>query len=310
MITLRKINGFELERDIGELNQAIAQHYIWSSQLTTTALFHDSPDPEVMDTESHLHCRFSKWLAIRLRLKDVEDPEVKQLEERHALMHASMRELLLAMQQGTLTRPQLQDYYATQRAFLDAIDRYKTELIALRNNHDALTGLPLRKLLYRDFPLLQQAVDRNAAPSLYLTLIDIDHFKQVNDKYGHTTGDAVLRELGSLLSLNSRSQDKTYRFGGEEFILLHVCDSDAAFNATLERLMAQIRAHNFITPTGTLQITVTCGAVHAVGDEALQTLIEKADRAMYLGKQQGRDRIIFCPHKNQAASNAGEAICW
>ncbi|WP_314412561.1 diguanylate cyclase [Pantoea septica] len=143
-----------------------------------------------------------------------------------------------------------------------------------------------------------------------MTLIDIDHFKQVNDKYGHTTGDAVLRELGSLLSLNSRSQDKTYRFGGEEFILLHVCDSDAAFNATLERLMAQIRAHNFITPTGTLQITVTCGAVHAVGDEALQTLIEKADRAMYLGKQQGRDRIIFCPHKNQAASNAGEAICW
>lgn len=307
---LRKITAFELERDIGELNQAIAQHYIWSSQLTATALFHDTPDPEIMDTKSHLHCRFSKWLAIRLRLKSFEDPEFKLIEERHAAIHATMRELLLALQQDRLTRAQLQDYYATQRAFLDAIDRYKTELIELRNNHDTLTGLPLRKLLYRDFPLLQQAAHRNAASSLYLTLIDIDHFKQVNDKYGHTTGDAVLRELGSLLYLNSRSQDKTYRFGGEEFILLHVCDSDAAFNATLERLMAQIRAHNFVTPTGTLQITVTCGAVHAVGDEELQTLIEQADRAMYLGKQQGRNRIFFCPHLKQAPGSAGEAICW
>lgn len=295
MITLRKINGFELERDIGELNQAIAHHYIWSSQLTTTALFHDRPDPGMLDTESHLHCRFSKWLEIRLRVKSFDDSEVKKIEERHAAMHAAMRRLLLSLQKGALTRTQLQDYYTTQREFLDIIDRYKTELIELRNNHDALTGLPLRKLLYRDFPLLQQAVSLHTAPSLYLTLVDIDHFKQVNDQHGHTTGDAVLRELGSLLSLNSRSRDKTYRFGGEEFILLHICESDAAFIATLERLMMQIRAHDFITPTGTLQITVTCGAVQAVGNEDLQTLIERADRAMYEGKNQGRNRIIFRP---------------
>jgi len=310
MITLRKISGFDLDRDISELNQAIAQHYIWSSQLTTTALFHDSPDPEVMDTESHLHCRFSKWLSTRLRLKNFDDPGIEQIVERHAEMHASMRELLLAIQQETLTRAQLREYHATQRAFLDAIDRYKTELIALRNNHDALTGLPLRKLLYRDFPLLQQAARGKAAPSLYLTLIDIDHFKQVNDKYGHTTGDAVLQELGNLLALNSRSQDKTYRFGGEEFIQLHICDDDAAFNATLKRLMTKIREHNFITPTGTLQITVTCGAVHVAGDDALQTLIEKADRAMYLGKQQGRDRVIFRSSQIQEPNQAGEAVCW
>lgn len=295
MITLRKINGFELERDIGELNQAIAYHYIWSSQLTHAALFNDKPDPVMTDTESHLHCRFSKWLEMRLRLDCTGHPEVKQIEERHAAMHAAMRQILLSLEKSAVTRAQLQEYYATQREFLDAIDRYKTELIALRNNHDALTGLPLRKLLYRDFPLLQQAVMCEAAPALYLTLIDIDHFKRVNDQHGHTTGDAVLRELGSLLSRSSRSQDKTYRFGGEEFILLYLCENDAAFTAALERLITQIRAHEFITPTGTLQITVTCGAVRAQQDDDLQTLIETADRAMYAGKQQGRNRIIFQP---------------
>lgn len=295
MITLRKINGFELEQDIGELNQAIAHHYIWSSQLTHTALFNDTPDPIMTDTESHLHCQFSKWLEIRLRLDCAEHSGVKPIEERHAAMHAAMRQILLSLETSAVTRAQLQNFYATQREFLNAIDRYKTELIALRNNHDALTGLPLRKLLFRDFPLLQHSASREAAPALYLTLIDIDHFKRVNDQYGHTTGDAVLRELGSLLSLNSRSQDKTYRFGGEEFILLHHCENDATFAAALERLITQIRAHEFITPTGTLQITVTCGAARAQQDDDLQTLIEIADRAMYAGKQQGRNRIIFPP---------------
>jgi len=99
--------------------------------------------------------------------------------------------------------------------------------------------------------------------------------------------------LGQLLSTNVRLTDRAYRFGGEEFIILQECQSQQNYAAIIQRMMTLIRSHPFIIPEGSISITVTCGTTLVTEDESLQTLIDRADKAMYFGKQQGRNQCRF-----------------
>ena len=135
-----------------------------------------------------------------------------------------------------------------------------------------------------------QALQRSQRQNLPLCLamLDLDHFKQVNDRHGHTTGDAVLREFSLLCRQQARSTDLFARFGGEEFVLLL---PDSALDATaqgLERLRTSLAASDLQG----LHISVSIGLAEWRPGEALEQLLQRADTALYSAKAAGRDRLM------------------
>ena len=156
---------------------------------------------------------------------------------------------------------------------------------------DELTGLLNRKALSRRFPELKaQAVAR--AESLALVMCDVDHFKAVNDSYGHERGDHVLREVADRLRLELRTSDLVYRFGGEEFlILLPGHDIDDAL-LVAERLRKAVAAAE---PAG-LRVTLSAGAASVRGaDVRFKDIVGAADAALYEAKRAGRNRVCSAP---------------
>jgi diguanylate cyclase (GGDEF)-like protein len=152
---------------------------------------------------------------------------------------------------------------------------------------DELTKLPNRRHLAQRFLEEMQRARRHHKSMAFL-MIDIDHFKVVNDTYGHLQGDAVLAELAKILVAGKRESDVAARYGGEEFgVILHETNQVGAMTLA-ERIRSKVEAASF---PGGLKLTISIG-VAATDDEALFTgLLEKADQALYAAKQAGRNAV-------------------
>lgn len=152
--------------------------------------------------------------------------------------------------------------------------------------HDALTGLHNRQFLDDSLPAVVARAERDGAPVSVL-MVDVDHFKHVNDAHGHQVGDEVLRRLGAILDRHVREGDLAARYGGEEFIVvLPDTPSTSAIEAA-ERIRAEIARPAPGIPDVTASVGVaTWYQALGVGD-----LVEHADRALYSAKEAGRDRV-------------------
>lgn len=137
---------------------------------------------------------------------------------------------------------------------------------------------------------LSRAVRGNSA--IAVLALDVDHFKAVNDDYGHLTGDEVLREIGGLLRDTARLGDVVARTGGEEFAILAPDTNGEGALILAERIQAAFRGRIFASVSGERQITISIGvaADEARSDEVLATLRARADEALYVAKRNGRDR--------------------
>jgi diguanylate cyclase (GGDEF)-like protein len=155
---------------------------------------------------------------------------------------------------------------------------------------DPLTGLLNRRALQQRFDDCTRRDGPQRLP-LALVLLDVDHFKSVNDRHGHATGDTVLRELGAALQAGLRAGDMVFRFGGEEFALL-LPGADAA--GAVRRVTA-LREHLNAQPLPSVPEPITFSAgvtAWPAGGDTLDALLRAADAAMYRAKAEGRDRVV------------------
>lgn len=168
---------------------------------------------------------------------------------------------------------------------------YKAEFFMKQATHDNLTGLYNRHMLADIFKTtMAQSKRMNVAVSLLM--FDIDHFKQVNDKNGHPFGDIVIRDIAQIAQKVARANDAVFRYGGEEFIIL-LSGADLKNAAQIaERLRASIEGYTFTDGKTNLKVTISCGATQWDGNEMGLTLINRADKALYRAKEEGRNRII------------------
>jgi diguanylate cyclase (GGDEF)-like protein len=167
---------------------------------------------------------------------------------------------------------------------------------------DMLTGLLNRRAMTDQLESELARVSRSGSP-VCVALIDIDHFKKVNDHYGHRMGDEVLRAFASLAQGDLRQVDQLGRWGGEEFLLMmpHV-DASQAWVA-VERLRNRIAAHP-MGDSGNLTVTISAGVAQFSPGESLDRWIERADQVLYQAKQAGRNRCLIAemPQAAPAAS--------
>lgn len=157
---------------------------------------------------------------------------------------------------------------------------------------DGLTDLFVRRYFME---MLKEEFERSARHKFKLSflMIDLDHFKECNDKYGHLVGDVVLREVAKVLKQNLREIDPMGRYGGEEFsVLLPETDNKGALLVG-ERLRRAVDAKIFKAYDEVLKITISAGvSTFPDGVATVEDLIEKADQALYEAKQQGRNRVV------------------
>lgn len=194
---------------------------------------------------------------------------------------------------------------------LDALDTgAATRLISMYANilemldyseRDALTGLWNRKsfddLFYKAISPVEPEASlapeqEKRAPAtaarFWLAMVDIDHFKLVNDNYGHLIGDEVLLLVAQLLKGSFRAHDRVYRFGGEEFMVVLRCDDHDSAMAALERFRARMEGHDF-PQAG--RITASVGFTEIEPSDSPNVACERADKAVYYAKRNGRNQV-------------------
>lgn len=179
--------------------------------------------------------------------------------------------------------------------------RIEEELAARRRDlevlatTDALTGLFNRR--HADEVLANEVRrTRRYGSALSVAVVDVDHFKGINDRFGHESGDRALQHVANVLRVGTRSTDVVFRYGGEEFLILLTHTGPAEAAAVMERLRVRLSAEP--VPGLGERLTVSAGVASCRADDEVSRLIQRADAQMYRAKEAGRDRVFVedpCP---------------
>ncbi len=171
--------------------------------------------------------------------------------------------------------------------------------LAVRAERDDLTGIPNRRAI---LGRLAQALKdhRREGSGLSVLMVDLDHFKAINDQLGHLGGDHILAQVAVRLKDAVRSSDAVGRYGGEEFLVLLQSARAAHARIVANKLLQVIRAQPFFYQGRAVPVTVSIGVatIHAV-DQTLEELVGRADQALYQAKRQGRDRQVVAERPNE-----------
>ena len=159
-------------------------------------------------------------------------------------------------------------------------------------NTDVLTFLPNRRKIIVD--LQEEVIRSNRYNSpLSISLLDLDHFKNINDTYGHTTGDEALRSVSARLREQIRHPDTIGRYGGEEFLIVLPSSEIKAAGEQAERLCQTIRYLQVESDDHSFSVTISIGlAQYRIGDENWEQFLHRADEALYKAKDMGRDQWV------------------
>lgn len=239
-----------------------------------------SADADARSTQLRLH--HAAWRAAR-RLGSAEQA-LHHLERYQQLEHARMLSQLRGRSQLFVTTVEAEQVRLEARR---AGERAARAEVSARV--DQLTGLGNRRELDERWGPLAQRLRADGLP-LTLAMIDLDHFKQVNDRFGHAVGDAVLVTVARLLRENTRGDDLTIRTGGEEFLLVLPEAGNERALEVCERLRQRVAAHGWEQVVPGLQVSLSIGLAAAPPYD-LRALVGRADTALYAAKRGGRNRV-------------------
>lgn len=165
---------------------------------------------------------------------------------------------------------------------------------------DSLTGLPNRLKLAEVFERERAHAQRNGTP-LSLVFVDIDHFKQINDRFGHHVGDQVLVAFVELIKRCSRKEDRLFRFGGEEFLLLLPNTELTGLQAAAQNLLSWV-AQELKSPGGAVTVSIGGAILHS--GEHWESWLQRADECLYRAKSEGRNRAVIADASNDQSKTA------
>ncbi len=287
------VSNDEMREALKELAQATYNHDQWAEGLYGTLICGLTPDERDLSEDAHRLCRFGQWYYQSGSALFEHHAGFAEIGVEHQRMHECVTHIL---QRFSRKQPiPIEDF----ERFVSALKRLRLEIATVQHeiqetlfNLDPLTGTPSRFAMLTKLREQQQFV-RRGVHDCTIAMMDIDHFKEVNDTYGHVVGDHVLTGVAHLLMANMRPYDRVFRYGGEEFL---ICLSDTDLKTghdVIDRLRAEIEvlAQNS-DEKGAFTVTVSFGMALLDAELAVEQSIDRADKALYVAKEQGRNRVV------------------
>lgn len=275
------------------LEKADENHRLWLRDLHTSAVCGHPFSKDVFSEHAHCECKFGQWYYGNGLAVLHSRPDYQELDGLHRRMHDSAREMAITLISGEDLA------VATYHEFVDRQQQFSEKLLQLRDklrehqfSFDSLTGVMTRGPFMQALEGEVARILREDATAC-IALLDIDHFKRINDEHGHLVGDQVLQIMGQYLVRHLRPYDSVCRYGGEEFMLClpHTPREEAV--AVMDRIRDQMR--DLTGPAeGQLAFPVTASVGIAEMDVnlSLEANIDRADRALYAAKSAGRNQVI------------------
>lgn len=288
------ISQRDLLSTLQQLDQAIYSHEQWLKDVTRTVICRLPYDHRDVAEDAHCQCRFGQWYYGNPPQVLCDHPAFMAIEIEHRRMHQLGARLLLTAVNGVLGSPMDYDSFTnTEERLRLEIYSLKHELDELLLNRDVLTGAENRFSMLAKLRELRELVKRRVQ-QCSIAIMDLDHFKAVNDTYGHSVGDQVLVALVRYIKQNLRPYDKVYRHGGEEFLLSLPSTDLQAAQVLIERLREGF-ATDALGMDGTKAISVTAsfGITLLDPDISVEESINRADLALYAAKTSGRNRTCI-----------------
>jgi diguanylate cyclase len=279
-------------RFVQGLGKVVDDHIAWLSQWHQAA-FYSGSERTVKANELKVPTSFLQWQERAHAVMAQQQPLLDRLTQLHDQLHTAAKLVLLrSTDNAALPIEDYEKVLTRFDEFVTAVRRLERAFSEAASGLDPLTGLRTRQGLQEDF---NREVNRfkNAGTPFVVAMVDIDHFKNINDTHGHETGDRVLVSTVNALLRHIRTYDDAYRMGGEEFmVLLKGLDVSTAA-PVLERLRAAISRLEMKTPNGQpLGVTASFGYTGFKEGATLDQIVAEADQALYKAKREGRNRIV------------------
>lgn len=286
MFTLTPV---ELQTFISHIDQALYNHGRWHEGLMTTLMCHLPCDERDVREEAFRRCRFGQWLYAEAQRLLKDHPSFAAIEGEHRRVHQFAARLLVAAAEGIPIGVQEYELFASAIRSLRLEAATLKQLLEDALSHiDALTGVNGRTGLGVVLRELQALVKRKVMPCS-LVMMDLDHFKHINDTYGHQAGDRVLTACAQYLVQHLRPYDKVFRYGGEEFVVtLQNANVDVALTVVqnIREGLAKMPVHYDGMLIG---ITASFGVAALDADFTVEQCLQHVDQALYQAKLAGRN---------------------
>lgn len=287
-----------LQSALEELDRNLVRHDAWADRLHATLVCGSPPAPDILAEDAHCKCQLGVWLATRAALFFEEPSLVEEIDTLHLKMHRQARRLAqLRMAGEAVSEKDYQAFVSLRNELRNAIKTMILRVNASLAGADSLTGAFNRNQMRER---LERLISRTEADRVtgFLLMLDLDHFKTVNDRFGHQTGDLVLAGIGKCVRAHIRDGDLFFRYGGEEF-LLAVSQSDIdAVLALSERLRVAIAAIGFSSENGEeFHVTTSIGVAPLRPRMSVDEAIFSADKALYDAKAAGRNQVVLAQRK-------------
>lgn len=237
---------------------------------------------------------FMAWYRHAAETLQQDQPVLDRLAVLHDQMHTLARLVLMKTPDGqSLDAADYEAVIGKFQGFMAGIRRLERAFAIAASGLDTLTGLRSRVGMAEDMAREMDRFQRTGKP-FCLAIVDIDHFKSVNDTYGHDSGDQVLAAVADIISRQIRSFDDAYRLGGEEFMICLKETGIEDATRVIERLREALAGWPIPLPAphAPLRVTASFGLVLVRPEASLDTLLHEADQALYQAKRGGRNRVV------------------
>lgn len=285
------LSQVEIQALLLQVEQAIVHHERWHRELTRTLLCQLPCDSRDLADDAHRLCRFGQWYDSDATHALRANAAFIAAGTEHVRMHQMAARLLRAWTSESFTP-------ADYDVFAESLDRLRPKLVALEHeleeaifNRDPLTDAESRAgMLGRLRELLE--LGRRHAMRSSIAMMDLDHFKAINDGHGHGIGDRVLAGAVRYLKQHLRPYDNVYRYGGEEFLIsLPNADAEVSFTV-VERMREGLAAEVLASDGGTaIRVSASFGIAELDPATSVEEAIERADHALYAAKAGGRNCV-------------------
>jgi diguanylate cyclase (GGDEF)-like protein len=291
-MAIPNLSDEQMRTALKELDQALYSHRQWAETLYGTLICRLTPDERDIGRDAHQRCRFGQWFYGSGGVTFRAHPGFAEIGLEHERMHQYGASLLrMSADNVPISIADYERFVTTLKRLNLEISSIQHDLERLLFNLDPLTGTPSRVEMLSTLRDQQEFVRRDRP--CVVAMMDLDHFKSVNDRYGHLAGDKVLVGFARYITAHLRPFDKVYRYGGEEFLIC-LADTDlAAGHAIIDRLRQELAALPFESSgSSALHVTVSFGVAALDAGMAVERSIDNADKALYVAKRSGRDRVV------------------